>query len=223
MAKLVYIVGDSGSGKSTSCRNLDPSSTVIINSDQKDLPFKKFKEKFNEEKRNYKKTSNASEIKSLLLKVNDLPHVKIVIIDTFTRIMTDYVMNDKFRAQKGFEKWTHLSGDIYDIINIINDQLRDDIVVYAFCHPETTVTEDGQLLKRIATQGKQLERFVPESFSTIVLYSDIKTIPGKKPEFKFRTVANGKDTCKTPIEMFEEDLIDNDLVLITQKINEYYG
>lgn len=223
MAKLVFVVGDSGSGKSTAARNLDPATTVIINSDQKDLPFRQFKKKYNSENKNYKKTSNAREIKSLLLKINEMPHVKTVVIDTFTRIMTDYVMSGAFRSSNGFQKWGDLAGDIYDLINIINEKVNDNVIVYAYCHPETIMTEEGRMVKRIATQGKQLEKFTPESFSSIVFYTTVKSLPGQPSEFFFRTVNTGKDTCKTPLEMFDEELVPNDLVEINKKINEYYG
>ena len=62
MAHLVFVVGKSGMGKSTSLRNLNPDETVIINTDQKALPFRKFNEKYNEEKGNYLKTSNVEEV-----------------------------------------------------------------------------------------------------------------------------------------------------------------
>lgn len=223
MAKLVFVVGESGGGKSTAARNLDPKTTVIINSDQKDLPFKQFTVNYNSENKNYKKTSNAKEIKALLLKINDMPHVETVVIDTFTRIMTDYVMSNEFRSANGFAKWGDLSGDMYDLINIINEKISDDVIVYAYCHPETIITEEGRMQKRISVQGKQLEKMAPESFSSIVFYTEVKSIPGQPSEFFFKTVANSKDTCKTPMEMFEDDLVPNDLVLINEKINEYYG
>lgn len=39
MANLIALVGTSGSGKSTSIRNLNPSETFIINVASKPLPF----------------------------------------------------------------------------------------------------------------------------------------------------------------------------------------
>lgn len=68
-----------------------------------------------------------------------------------------------------------------------------------------------------------LERFVPESFSTIVLYAEIIKSPGQPNKHVFRTISSGSDTCKTPLEMFEENTIDNDLVSVNQAIREYYS
>ena len=214
MGQLVFVVGKSGMGKSTSLRNLNPEETVIINTDQKALPFKQFSQKYSEEKRNYRKTSDVNVVLATLKKVNDLPNVKTIIVDTWSRIMTDAIMNPGFRAEKGFDKWTKMAAAQYDLINII---------VYLFAHPETHYDESGFGSERIGVQGKMLERFVPESFSTIVLYAEIIKSPGQPNKHVFRTVSSGSDTCKTPLEMFEENTIDNDLVSVNQAIREYYS
>jgi ABC-type dipeptide/oligopeptide/nickel transport system ATPase component len=212
MGQLVYLVGRSGMGKSTSLRNLNPDETVIINTDQKALPFKQFNLKYNEEKRNYRKTSDVNIVIATLKKVNELPNVKTVIIDTWSRIMTDAIMNPSFRAEKGFDKWTKMASAQYDLINFIND-----------AHPETHYDESGFASERIGVQGKMLERFVPESFSTIVLYAEIIKTPGQPNKHVFRTVSSGTDTCKTPLEMFEENNIENDLLVVNQAIRDYYS
>lgn len=223
MAQLVFLVGKSGMGKSTSLRNLNHEETVIINTDQKALPFKNFSAKYSEEKRNYRKTSDINIVISTLQKVNTLPHVKTVIIDTWSRIMTDTVMSQSFRAEKGFDKWSKMAAAQYDLINTINDVMRDDIIVYLLAHPETHYDEAGFASERIGVQGKMLERFVPESFSTIVLYAEIVKTPGQPNRHVFRTVSSGNDTCKTPLEMFDDNLIDNDLVEVNKAIREYYS
>ena len=229
MGKLVFIVGKSGMGKSTSLRSLNPDETFIMNTDQKPLPFKKFESKYSEEKGNYKKSSSIDEVINTLKDVHkNKPHVKTFIIDTWSRIMTDHIMSKAFRTGKGFEKWGKFSGAMYDLMNIINDKVRDDLNVYLFAHPETHYDEAGFPMERVAVQGKQLEKFVPESFSSIVLYCEVKTAPGQPNEHVFRTRTSGNDTCKTPLEMFvDEDenpleTIPNDLVLVDEAINAYY-
>jgi hypothetical protein len=219
----VFLVGKSGMGKSTSLRNLNPDETVIINTDQKALPFKQFNLKYNEEKRNYRKTSDVTIVAATLKKVNELSNVKTIIIDTWSRIMTDAIMSQKFRSEKGFEKWGKFAASQYDLINFINDSMREDIIVYLLAHPETHYDESGFATERIGVQGKMLERFVPESFSTIVLYSEVIKTPGQPNRHIFRTISSGSDTCKTPLEMFEEEAIDNDLVDVNKTIREYYS
>lgn len=223
MAQLIFVVGRSGMGKSTSLRNLNPDETVIINTDQKALPFKQFNLKYNEDKRNYRKTSDVNIVIATLSKVNALPQVKTIIIDTWSRIMTDAIMNPSFRAEKGFDKWTKMAAAQYDLINYINDTMREDIIVYLFAHPDIHYDEAGFASERIGVQGKMLERFVPESFSTIVLYAEIIKTPGQPNQHVFRTVSSGSDTCKTPLEMFEENTITNDLVIVNDAIRDYYS
>jgi len=222
MAQLVFVVGPSGMGKSTSGRNLNPETTGIINSDQKALPFRKFSANYNVEKGNYFNTSSTEEVINAFRTLNKQPEIKSILLDTWSRIMTNAVMDPRFRAEKGFDKWGKFSASQYDLINIINDKMRNDIIVYIMCHPDTTIDEIGGTSHRIAVQGKQLEKFVPESFSSIVLYAEIQKVHGQPNRHIFRTKSNGNDTCKTPIDMFEEDVIDNDLVIVDNAIREYY-
>ena len=224
MAKLVFIVGKSGRGKSTSCRNLDPATTAIVNSDQKDLPFPKFKENYSVEKGNYLQSSNVGEIEAFLKKQHSNSAIKTVVIDTWSRIMTDTVMSPNFRnASNGMKAWSNMAYENYRLINIINTNMRDDMVVYVMCHPETIYDESGFPKEVIAVQGQQLRKFVPESFSSIVLYAEANRTPGKPVEYGFRTVTSGEDSCKTPIGMFEADFVENDLNIINAAIDEYYS
>lgn len=224
MAKLVFVVGKSGTGKSTSSRNLDPDKTVIINSDQKDLPFRKFKSNYNEEKGNYLQTSNVDKIISKLREIQSKPEITTVIIDTWSRIMTDEVMSKEFRtSSNGMKMWANMAYQQYTLLNIINERLRDDLIVYLMCHPTIVYDESGFPRMQVAVQGKQLEKFVPESFSTIVLYAEAVKNPGEPITYQFRTVTNGEDTCKTPMEMFKEESIENDLEKVNEVIHEYYS
>lgn len=222
MGKLIFIVAKSGKGKSTSLRNLPPDETLICNTDQKPLPFPNSKELFSKEKKNYLKTSDGTKILKKLMWANEQPHIKTFVIDTWTRIMTDFVMSNKFRKSEGFDKWNNLSGSQYDLLSAINERTRDDLNVYLFCHPDTVYDEMGFEKEQIAVQGQQLKKFAPESFSSVVLYAEIKSAPGQKNEHIFRTVNTGGDTCKTPMGMFETDEIPNDLVLVNEAINKYF-
>ena len=125
MGKLIFIVGKSGMGKSTSLRNLNPDETVIINTDQKPLPFKKFGDKYNEAKGNYLKSSDVVEVMNKLKECHKDGKTKTIIIDTWSRMMTDLVMSKSFRGNSGFEKWGNLSGSQYDLINTINERLTN--------------------------------------------------------------------------------------------------
>jgi hypothetical protein len=95
-------------------------------------------------------------------------------------------------------------GIIKDIIGV--GLLNEDIVGF---------------IVKVMMLTKQLEKFAPESFSSIVLYGEIDVQPGENRHV-FRTKSSGNDTCKTPIDMFEEEFIDNDLTIVNKAIKDYY-
>jgi deoxyadenosine/deoxycytidine kinase len=223
MARLIFIGGRTGTGKSTSLMTLDPSTTFILNADAHELPFR-YSDKYNEKTGNYSEDSSISGIKKALTYVNDNKHITTMVIDTWSRVMTDYIMDRVFRtAVDGRKAWGKFSQDMYDLLDTINNVLRRDLIVFLNCHTDTYFSESGILLERIAVHGQQLSKFVPESFSTVVLYTQVESIPGQRPKYFFRTETSGYDTCKSPIGMFKEPLIPNDLNLVIKTINEYYN
>jgi hypothetical protein len=231
MATLVFVVGRSGSGKSTGIcpipqvgiEGLNPEETIVNNSDQKPLPSPEAKKLYSEEKGNYFKLTSAEDVIEQILKpAHKNPKIKSIVLDTWSRLQTDTVMSTKFRKRSGFDKWAEFSGAQYDLISVINDRMRDDIIVYLLCHPETIYDESGYPQERVAVQGQQLKKFVPESFSSIVLYAEPSRI-GTEVQYGFRTVNSGADTCKTPIGMFESEFILNDLGLVDKSIRNYYN
>lgn len=222
MATLVFIVAESGKGKSTSLRNLDENQTFIINSDQKVLPFKGAKNKYTVEKKNYLQSSNLDEVITAMKAVNKDTRIKTMVIDTFTRMGTDFIMSDKFRSSTGFSKWGDLAGGMYDIINVINERMREDLIVYLFCHPIVVHDDSGFPSMKIVTQGKQMDKFTLESFSSIVLYAQIQRAPGQEPKYVF-SAENVNNTAKAPMGLLEDsNEILNDLVLLNEKIREYF-
>lgn len=223
MGRLVFVLGRSGRGKSTSLRTLNPEETLIINADQNGLPFKQFALNYNEQKGNYIETSNINTVVSKLKEAHNNSKIKVIVIDTLSRIMTDYVQDEKFRKSKGFDKWDELASDVYNIINIINDKLRNDIVVYVLAHTEVRSGESGFPEEKLVVQGKKLERYTLESFSKVVLYAEIIKNHGQKNSYMFRTVSSGEDSCKSPIDMFDKDYINNNLAEVDKSIREYYG
>lgn len=222
MARLIFIVGPSGSGKSASLRNLDPKSSFIINSDDKDLPEQKLHKAFNEKAENYFVTSSPIAVLEILDALDKRSNVKTIVLDTWSRTMTDGIMKPKFRKEDGWEKWGNFAAAHYDLFVRVK-AMRNDINVYFLAHPESIYDDRGLLRERIAVQGQQLAKIGPESFSSIVLYTEVIQGIGDKIDFCFRTITKGPDTCKTPIGMFKEILIPNDLKIVNDIINNYYA
>ena len=84
----------------------------------------------------------------------------------------------------------------------------------------------GKKFMNPAKFALEIEKLVKQEginyIDAIVLYCEVKRAPGQPNEHVFRTTTNGSDTCKTPIDMFEEEHISNDLSIVDKAINEYY-
>ena len=212
MSTTIGIMGESGHGKSTAIRKLDPTSTYIIDADKKGLPFRKWKTFFNSEQKNYIKTSDAQKIKQILIGIsNKANHIKTIIVDTVNAIMVDDEMSRM--KEKGYDKWQDLAISVYDLIGTANE-LRDDLIVVFMFHIHD-IGEEGQHFYHILTNGKKLDKIKLESKMPIVLFA--KCIDD---EYVFETQAN-KSTAKSPMGMFEDKIIPNDLNFVIKKIKEY--
>jgi hypothetical protein len=222
MANLVIICGKSGTGKSTAGYKLDPKSTFWINCDQKALPFKGWKKAYSKENKNYTKTSSMSDIATLLNAIPEkAPHIKTVVIDTINRMMTDKVMAE--RHVKGFEKWSNLSGGIYDIFSVINQVLPDDIDVFVLSHSDEGYNDMGAQYRKVMTAGKQLDKIVLESMSSVVLFTHVISDGKGKNSYWFQTQTDGTSTAKTPEGMFEKYLIPNDMKFVKETMEKYFN
>ncbi|KXA10155.1 AAA family ATPase [Finegoldia magna] len=216
MANLVLILGQSGTGKSTSIRNMDNKDTFIIQVVNKPLPFKGFKadyplmDKNGEGKRVV--SDNYDKIISCLKYLNNVENIKNIVIDDF-----QYVISNEFMVrakEKGFDKFTEMAQHYYMIIEVAS-RLREDLNIFFLSHNEQK--EDGT--SKVKTIGKLLdEKITIEGLFTIVLNTVIQD--GK---YYFETQNSGFNTTKSPLGMFDERLIENDLLQVTNKINEYYG
>lgn len=207
-------MGESGSGKTTSMRNLDPKTTFYIDCDKKGLSWKDWKKQYSEENKNYIATSDASTIMSLLSKIsNEQPQFKVVVIDTLNAVMID----DEFKRmrEKGYDKWQELAYSIYGIIQMSNI-LRKDLTCILVMHSQTERDENtGEKFTRAKTSGRKLEKIVVESKLTTVLLA--KCIDGK---YVFET-KNNNSTVKAPMGAFEEERIDNDIVKVLDALKDF--
>ena len=215
MAKVVGVMGESGSGKTTMNRNLDPKTTFYIDCDKKGLSWKGWRKDFNEKNRNYFSTDFIQTVETLLDKINeqeDMKHIKVVVIDTLNGLMVaDEVRRMK---EKGYDKWQDLAQCIWSLLDKLYT-LRDDLTIIVICHSQTQKEDDGYTFTRIKTSGKKLDKLNVESKLTTVLYA-----VAKGGKYVLQTHANNS-TAKTPLGAFEEDEIDNDIVPVLKVLEEY--
>jgi hypothetical protein len=230
MAILIAVVGKSGSGKTSSIRNLDPKTTYYYNCDEKTLPFPDALKLYNEENRNYNATKNlkmpsenaTADVKkksipwSLINVINKSP-AKVIVFDTLNALMVDDVMNRM--KEKGFDKWIDLATIIYDFVRDCNKIETNKILVFMF-HEESFLDDDGIRTRRILTSGRKLSQIQLETMFPIVLFSNAKG-DGYNNEYVFETRARSS-TAKTPLGMFSDFEIPNDLDYVVKRVNEYY-
>ena len=200
MPVKVLIYGESGSGKSASLRNFDEKDVAIFNVSEKPLPFKK--------KLPMMKTADMKVI-AQAIRQNDK---NCYVVDDAGLAMTFYLfgkVNDK-----GYEKFTNVAKDFYDMIRAV-DSCSDDTIVYFLMHSDRS--EDGSKVKA-KTAGKMIDsQLTLESLFTIVLHC---VTDGKR--HYFQTQSDGVTTAKSPMDMFPLEM-DNDLKAVDTAIREYYG
>lgn len=215
MANIICVMGESGSGKTSAMRNLDPASTYYIDCDKKGLSWRGWRQQYNTDAKNYTRTDDQQFVLRLLHAINDKEstrHIKTVIVDTINGIMVaDEMRRSK---EKGYDKWLDLAVAIYDIIDYALT-MRDDLTVVFVAHTQTDHDENGYMFTRIKTSGKKLDKITLESKFPVVLLA--KVIDGKHV---FETKANFS-TAKTPMNAFDEQYIDNDIAEVLKVLAEY--
>ncbi len=198
MAKLVLILANPGTGKSSSLRNLKVEEVTVVSVTGKELPFKT----------NIKQVpvKNAAEVVKI---VNDSKK-PIVVIDDANYLLT---FEEMARVNEvGYTKFTQMAQNFFSIIKAIIDKDSDQIF-YIMAHSEET--EDGQL--RLKTTGKMIsEKIVIEGLTNIVIGTEVED-----GEFLFKVKTDGNGV-KSPLGMFKTDTISNDLVIVNKAIKEFY-
>lgn len=217
MSKVIGIIGESGAGKTTSLRNLDPATTFYIDCDKKGLNWKGWRKQYNGTGNppNYFQTDSPSTVLNLLKKLNEQENMKkfkTVVIDTINGIMVAEEMRNV--KVQGYGKWTDLASYIYEIIDYALT-MREDITVIVLAHSETISDDNGYLFTRMKTNGRKLDKIVLESKLTTVLLAECKD--GK---YIFRTHAD-RSTVKTPLGAFEVNEIENDVTHVIKALEEF--
>lgn len=200
MAVLVMIYGQSGTGKSTSLRNFTNDEVAVINVSRKPLPFKSKLTTYD--------TDNYAKISSALGKIER----KSIVIDDATYLM----VNEFMRTAKltGYQKYTDMAFNFNSLVAQAS-QLANDKIVYFLGHSD--LKDDGT--EHFKTVGKMLDNYVTvEGKFTIVLKTVVQD--GK---YYFSTHNSGQDTVKSPLGMFADNYVDNDLKAVDAIIREYYG
>lgn len=202
MGLPVLIIGESGSGKSTSMRNLLPTDALVFNVASKPFPFRN--------KNGLKKADNVDYdlIKSVIKSGKTLSYV----IDDANLLMSFELF--KRVKEAGYGKFTDIACDYEGLLRFIINETSLDTIVYLLQHSETL--DSGKI--KAKTVGKMLDnQLTVESLFSIVLLAGTDG-----SSYWFETQSDGFTTCKSPMEMFDSVKIDNDLKMVDTVIREYY-
>ena len=216
MSISTMILGESGTGKSTSLRNLDPQHTLLIQTVSKPLPFRSSE---------WKKCTKENPAGSVLVTDNSASIVQamgrtkreIIVIDDFQYLLANEFMRrvtDHEAGNSAFAKYNEIARHAWDVL-MASTSLPEYKRVYILSHTNT----DDFGKTNIKTIGKLLdEKIVMEGLVTIVLRTQVQN-----GNYLFSTRNSGSDTVKSPLGLFDEEMIENDLATVDSQIFNYYG
>lgn len=218
MSNTVLIIGQSGSGKSTSLRNLNPKTTFVINVLDKPLPFKAFRKNYQaltkqNKDGNYYSTDDWAQVVKCIEMVNkERPEITTLVIDDWQYILAHEFMRRV--SEKGFDKFSELANHGWSTINACLGT-RANLTNFILAHSDV----DSTGRSKCKTIGKMLdEKITIEGLFTTVLHS--RVVDG---EYKFQTQYDGEFLAKSPMGMFEDHLIPNDLVSVKDAVENYFN
>jgi len=211
---IIGIVGGSGTGKSTSLRNLPPEKTYIIDLERKGMPFpKKFPYTA--------PCSSTTEFDAALKDALADESCEVIVIESFTKYVEIlHTLADK--SFKGFDIWNYYNREIRTML----DKVKNDHAVVIF----TAVDEIVELVqpsgntfnvRRIKVQGKQHAGSIEKEF-LMVLFTEVKRDKEGNTRYVFQTNSDGITSAKTPMGMFPEAYIDNDVNAVIETAKTYY-
>lgn len=215
MSIASMILGQSGTGKTTSLRNLKPADVLLLQAVKKPLPFRSTGW-IACSKDHPEGSILVTDQAAVIVKAMQRTSKPIIVIDDFQYILANEFMRrvlDKETGNAAFAKYNEIARSAWDIL-MAAGQLADHKRVYILAHTQ----EDDSGHIKVKTIGKLLdEKITLEGLLTIVLRTSV--ING---QYVFSTKNNGLDTVKSPIGLFEDEHIDNDLAAIDAEISDYY-
>jgi hypothetical protein len=199
MARLVLVLAQSGTGKSSSLRNFKKGEANVLLCSGKELPF-----------RTDLQTKTPKNYSDVLDAIKTAP-APVVVIDDANYLMSFEEMSRV--NETGYAKFTQMANNMFQVFRAIA-QKDSDQIFYVLAHAEQ---RDDNLL-RFKTTGKMLsDKIVLEGLTNIIITTEIAD--GK---FVFRTATDGTGV-KSPIGMFTNPKMDNDLKEVDKQIRAYFA
>ena len=214
MSKLICVMGESGSGKTTAMRTLDPKTTYYVDCDGKGLAWKGWRKQYHSEAKNYTVTRDIPKITKLIVDISEKKtETKTIVVDTLNTCMVDKEI--KGMKENGYGKWIDLTQFVWDCIETAGKQ-RADLTIIFIMHSETVRDDFGYSFTRVKTNGRKLEKLVPESlFGTVLLAKK-----NEENRYVFETQSQNS-TAKSPMGAFESFEIDNDMAMVLKALEDF--
>lgn len=212
MGYPVLIIGESGTGKSTSLREMNPDTSLLVQPIKKPLPFRSANWKAWDGSQGSLITTDNWE-KMVHIAGNAASKSKDkVIFDDYQYLLANEFMRRS--DEKGYQKFTDIGRHAWEVI-MAAQRTPCDTRFYFLMHSD--ISDTGTT--KAKTIGKMLDdKITLEGLFTVVLRTQV--IDG---HYCFATKNNGFDTVKSPIGLFDQDRIDNDLAYVDRSICDYYG
>jgi hypothetical protein len=234
MHKILYLA-ETGSGKTSSLRKLNPKETAILNIDMKPLPLQGWRSKYQTIRKtdgkvdwletNYIEVENPSSVLKVLEQWEAQSWIKTIVIDTITHMITHDYMNNAIG--KDFKAYQAMGKHFYEIVEFVRKSSKNVVVMG---HIGRKIDELGNVVWDMKVQGNMIKDLVPASYFTTVLVGEIQRDKDKKAKYVVRTQSEGNDPAKSPaafdpatdeantaLELYEP----NDVALIFDKLEKF--
>ena len=196
----MLVLGASGSGKSTSLRNFEPGEVAVFDIAGKPLPFRKRLD-----------VAHRPSYGVIMKKLRENAR-RAYFVDDANYLMA--FQNFALASQKGYDKFTTMAVNFEQLLEAANATDSDTITYFAM-HPD--YDEMGRMKPK--TIGKMLDnQLCVEGMFPIVLVAQ-----RMEDGYRFVTQTDGTTPAKSPMGMFPDVIIDNDLKMVDSAIREYWG
>ena len=202
MSVPVLILGEPGSGKSSSMRNFESDELGVIQTIAKPLPFKHSFE--------VARSRSFDRVRTWLLATKKY---RAMVVDDFGYLITDTYMRYSYGPEKlrdQYEVYKIIGGEVYNLINALNEDGQEDRIVYLTMHVE----RDNFGHIEPATVGKMLN----EKVKLVGMFTIVLMATSEGGDYRF--ITNGQP-LKSPQGMFPQEM-PNDLKAVDTAIRSYW-